>query len=368
MHCGPSAPPWIAGGADFCPGLSCAGRHRPSCDITAFRGLWRFFSVASSDFRGLIISMISGNSPSALGADGLRAVSEFRRIILAVLKSAKTELGGILTFLGLGGNPPISGMLLAVDFPDFEKLARCARIEHFVESGRIGREELESLTGRLSISQTSIFGRIGRAMTHPRYRKANLGFYQSYLTDSDVWVLRWRAGFLRSIRSQIVYPLRPTQQKITYARAATSAQIIAAVVLDKVQFDRGGRVEAARMPRARDDWGPLFKETNWIFGLELLPVVQIAADPNIDIDDKCIAFYVGNSPTQGALIRASSLRGVIEAVVRIFRDICAKRRISPWFEHDPSGVNISDLPIRNVALPCPVISEGGGVRVLVESL
>ena len=296
--------------------------------------------------------------PSALGKRGLEVFSEFCRIIGVHLKADKTELGEGVTFLGLWGQfpSPASNMLLSVDLPEAKKAAWSARIEQFIHAGQIGHKELESLTGRLSFSQTSIFGRFGRAMMQPLYRKVNAGCYQATLSEADIWILRRRAGLLRSIRPRIVYPRRSTPQKIIYTDAATSTQIIAAVVFDKHQFDKDGRVEAVRVLRARNDWAPLFNETNWIFGLELLAVVQTAADPNLDLDDKCITFYVDNSSTKGVLIRASSIRDVVEVLVRIFWAICAKRRITPWFEHVPSPVNIADLPTRMVKLPLQVSS------------
>ena len=101
-----------------------------------------------------------------------------------------------------------------------------------------------------------------------------------------------------------------------------------------------------------NDWDPLFNETNLIFGLELLAVAQTASDPNLDLDDKRkrITFYVGNSSAMGVLIRASSIRDVVEVLVRIFWAICTKRRIAPWFEHVPSPSNIADLPTRKAKL------------------
>ena len=153
----------------------------------------------------------------------------------------------------MGGFPsPASNMLLSVDLPDAKKVSWIARIEQFTQAGQIGHKELESLTGRLSFSQTSIFGRFGRATTQPLYRKVNAGRYQPALSDSDIWILRLRTGLLRSIRPRIVYPRRSTPQKIIYTDAATSAQIIAAVVFDKHQFDTDGHVEAVRALRSRE--------------------------------------------------------------------------------------------------------------------
>ena len=66
--------------------------------------------------------------------------------------------------LGVGGRFPAPDydMALSVSLTDEKKSLRAARIDEFLKAGRILRRERESLTGRLSFSQTAVFGRFGR--------------------------------------------------------------------------------------------------------------------------------------------------------------------------------------------------------------
>ena len=102
---------------------------------------------------------------------------------------------------------------------------------------------------------------------------------------------------------------------------------------------------------AGENWRGLFMETNLIYGLELLAVVQTAADPSIDLDGKCVTFYVDNNNAISALVRAGPKALAVSISARIFWAICTKRPITPWFERVPGKINITDFPTRFVDPP-----------------
>ena len=52
-------------------------------------------------------------------------------------------------------------------------------------AGSISHREPESLAGRLSYPQKSIFGRFGWTMAQPLYRELNTDFYQPELSDLE---------------------------------------------------------------------------------------------------------------------------------------------------------------------------------------
>ena len=149
-------------------------------------------------------------------------------------------------------------MLLPIDLTDGKKAAWDARIDEIIKAGEIPHGELEALTGRLSFSQTSIFGRFGRAMMHRLYRKLYAGFYSATLTEGDLVNLDWWDGLLRSVRPRIIYPRRSTPQKVAITDAATETMIAAAIVFDKATFDtnrhasicRGGGTSRPRLGNA----------------------------------------------------------------------------------------------------------------------
>lgn len=120
---------------------------------------------------------------------------------------------------------------------------------------------------------------------------------------------------------------------------------------DKEDFAANHTIEKCRGMYDDQERADLFKETNQIYGLELLAVVQTSAGPSIDLAGKCATFYVGNNNARSALLRADSKALGISILAWIFRAICIKRNITPWFERVPGRINISDLPTCFAELP-----------------
>ena len=111
--------------------------------------------------------------PASVEKMGLRTFRRFSTLIHFVLKDIKTKVGRNVAFLGLEGSfpDPSGGMLLFIDLTGEKKQGWEARICEFLANGRIPRNELDSLKGRMSFPLTSIFGMFGRAMMQPIYRK-----------------------------------------------------------------------------------------------------------------------------------------------------------------------------------------------------
>ena len=290
---------------------------------------------------------------SQISRSGLNTFRKFCRIIVFVLRKDKTELGKEITFLGLRGTfpSPQTDMLLSVDLTAEKKAAWASRIDDILEAGAISHGELEALTGRLSFSQTSIFGRYGRAMMQHLYRKLYAGFYSAGLTDEDRTNLDWWAGLLRSARPRIISPRRSTPQKVVITDAATETMIMAGIVFDKEYFDATQHASVCRGIRAAPVWEALFITTNLILGLELTAVVLVTADPLIPLDGQCVTYYVDNNNSLSALVKADSGRDVIAVLARIYWALCALRGITPWVERVPSDRNITDNPTRNEGVP-----------------
>ena len=242
-------------------------------------------------------------------------------------------------------------MMFSIDLAEAKKIAWGGRIEEIPKSGEIPHGELNALTGRLSFSQASVFGRFGRAMMQPIYRKLYTGFYTAQLSDCDVVTLDWRVGLLRAIRPRIIYPRRSTPQKIVIADAATEAMIMAAIVFDKATFDPNHHALVCRGVRAAPVWEELFVVANLIYGLELTAAVLAKSGPLIPHGGQCVTYYLGNNNSLEALVRADSQRDAISSIARIFWEICAVRRITPWLERVPSNRNITDNPTRGAPVP-----------------
>ena len=106
-----------------------------------------------------------------------------------------------IIFLGLHGRFPGSDNKTSLLTPTrFEAFRMALIIRKFLAAGAKSHEELDSLSGKFSFSQTSAFGRFGRAMMQPLYRKLYAPYYNPVVSASGQMFLEWRAAALPRIR------------------------------------------------------------------------------------------------------------------------------------------------------------------------
>ena len=234
---------------------------------------------------------------TSISARGLGVFSDFPNTLGNWLKGDKTDLGRQLVFLGLQGNfpGPETDALLRVKLPGDKKNYCSDRIEDFLHAGSVTHKELESLVGRLSYSQTSIFGRFGRAMMHPLYRKLRSGYYQPKLSGVDTSILqRWKE-ILIATRPRIVRKRRNTPHNILYTDAETGARVIAAVLFGRDEFTRTGTIEACRGITVSGERVKILPPKCLIYGLGMLAIVHAAVDHSSPIDGQCVTLYIDNN-------------------------------------------------------------------------
>ena len=109
----------------------------------------------------------------------------------------------------------------------------------------ISHKELESVIGRLSFTQTAAFGRIGRAMLAPLYKKIH---YQA-LSLKEATSLRRRVVSIAHMKHSKETPKPPMAERIAYTDSAWETQIVAEVRLDPATFEssvRPGSVMASK--------------------------------------------------------------------------------------------------------------------------
>ena len=102
--------------------------------------------------------------------------------------------------------------------------------------GVITHDQLESLIGRLSFSQTSIFGRFGRPMMTQLYNKLNARRYHPILSTNEIRIPQWWRTALINLASRTVRPQRGRPDWVVFTDAATSTSIIAAVLIKRTNF------------------------------------------------------------------------------------------------------------------------------------
>ena len=284
--------------------------------------------------------------------EGLAVFTRFCALLGIRLKAEKTDVGRNITFLGLSGSftGPETDMSLRIDLPALKKRKWSSPIRQTLRSGSITHDQIESLTGRLSFSQTSIFGRFGRAMMQPIHRKLYAPYYSPDLTPDGRLTLEWWGGLLPRARPRVVSTQGRYPDWITYSDAATTTGIMACVVSRRNDSPHSPRIRIARWVKAHPDWLGIFDDAYLIYGLETLALALTIADPDLPIGNSLVACCVDNKNALCALVRSDSDTLIVSALSRIFWAVCVVRGIAHWLGRVDSDFNIPDLPTRGEEL------------------
>ena len=191
-------------------------------------------------------------TPSELAQPALGAIKEFLLLLLVFLNDKKTDLGTDVIFLGLlGSSPrPLRDMTLSIIPPEDKKVRWVAAIKLILTNGSISRDHLDSLAGRLSFSQTSLFGRFGRPMMTPLHMKANTSPFIPTLTERETRTLQWRVTALTTLGVRTIRESADRPGVVVFTDAATSAAIIAAVTIGRKEFFSNGTISELRKTAA----------------------------------------------------------------------------------------------------------------------
>ena len=161
---------------------------RYNCFSMAFAVLVnRIFGIPLISYYGDFGALI----PESVGARELSAIDKGAGILLVIFKDTKSELGNEVKFLRLLGKFPstANGMTLSISLPE-DKARRRSEINSSVAcNGSIPHKDLEKLVGKLSFSQTSVFGKFGRSMPKPLFGKLKSTPYEPRLSGfgRDIW-------------------------------------------------------------------------------------------------------------------------------------------------------------------------------------
>ena len=311
-------------------------------------------------------------TPSVINQLALGTVKIFLLTLGVFLKNDKTKLGDIMTFLGIqGGFPsPANGMTLEVPLPADKKTKWVDAITRILDIGVITHDQLESLIGRLSFSQTSIFGRFGRPMMTHLYTKLNAIRYHPVLTTKEVRILqRWRTS-IANLASRAVRPQRDKPDWVVFTDAATSASIIAAVAINRDEFANNERIRQVYATKTGEYWVRLFETTNLIYGLEMLALLATLYIPNTPLRNQNATFHIDNKNAFGAVVKNNSKSTIITAMAQLIWHKIRELGITAWFEWIPGNRNIADLPTRGIKImfKCPGQQDFGDLRALHRNI
>ena len=126
-------------------------------------------------------------NPERLSQCALETFQRFSTPVGYLLKKTKSDIGKEAAALGPLGKfqNPENGMARGISLPQ-EKVAACAtRIGQFLQLGVITPDELEIPIGRLSFSQTAIFGRFDRPFLAPLRSKNDAPYFKPILQTAN---------------------------------------------------------------------------------------------------------------------------------------------------------------------------------------
>ena len=147
--------------------------------------------------------------PRLLSPKGLALFARFCELLGIRLKSAKSELGPAVTFLGLPGTYPAkeTDFVLRICLPGDKKKAWSALILSYMAHNRISYQELEKLIDRLTFSKTLLFGKFARTQLRPLYQKQYRRVYNATLSAEERAVFTWWHETIISFPPRVCRPL-----------------------------------------------------------------------------------------------------------------------------------------------------------------
>ena len=140
---------------------------------------------------------------------------------------------------------------------------------------------------------------------------------------------------------------------VIYTDAATTTQIIAAVLIDPRSFRTTKTTSAVISSKVGPHWRTLFASTCEIYGLEMLAILAILFDPLSDLTGLNIIFFADNNNSLEALVSNAPGPRVIAAMTQLIWYKIADLNAAVWFERVPSNKNIADLPTKLKPMPFP---------------
>ena len=280
-----------------------------------------------------------------MGKEPLNVSTLFCALLGFQLKDGKSHVGPDIVFLGPLGHFPClaNGWKLPISLPGEKRAHRPALPSTYLKEGMIPHRCLGKLIGRLSFSQTAIFGKFARTQLRPMRQKFRRRFFSATLSPYERSVSRWRKEVVSEFTPRIAAPRARRPRWIIYTGAATNHPMLCALLF------RGGRsspdLHTACAARAPAIWPYFFRHAALIYGLELLDPVLSIDDHAAFLNGSCCWVYLCNNNFLETLIRGDSNTGIIAILVSRFWQLVQRFDICVWFSRVHLDLNPADPPL-----------------------
>ena len=203
--------------------------------------------------------------------------------------------------------------------------------------------------GRLSFSQTAIFGKFARTQLRPLYAKLHRRVYNAGLSAIERDALRWWQSVIAEFTPRLAIPRPARADWLIYTDAATHPPTLCALLFKGSSFSPV--LDLCASQRTAVTWDYLFRNTALIYGLEMLALVSFFEDQAPRLRGSCCWVYLDSNNCLAALTRGDSNTDVIAVLVARFWRTVQRFDICVWFSRVRSKVNPADLPTRDKQLP-----------------
>ena len=285
-------------------------------------------------------------TPSPIARKDLDTSQTFFHLLGIALKVEKARVGTTVSFLGLEGIAPHvrNGRKSEIRLTTEKARRRSSQLREALSANTISQVDLEKVIGRLSFSQTSVFGKFARAQMLPFYTKLYRRKYIPQLSPLERFTFRWRIRVLKELKPRIPRGgLRPTDF-VVYTDAAARNLKLRSIILHGDQTDL--TIQLLTTGSVPSYWREAIQRTNLIYGLEpLTPLVLLANNIHL-FRNSTVNLYLDNNNAIARLVRGDSSTGAIDNMVAQFWYMAQKYNVSIWISRVPSKLNIADLPTR----------------------
>ena len=296
-------------------------------------------------------------TPSCLTPLALQTFTSFCATLGIKLKKEKSAYGDRLVSLGLEGFSPCkaNNMELRVSLPVEKGGKWSSAISLTLAEGKISAHALERIIGKLSFSQTCLFGKFARTQLRPLYKKLYRHHYVATLTPRETTTLIWRPSVLAELKPRIARGLGRCPDFILFTDAATRTPLIAGVLF-RPSSRRVLQLTKGRVPSS---WLRRFHRRNKIFGAEFLAPLAFLWTHGRLLRNSACTIYLDSNNAIASLLRGDSCDSFIAAMVAVFWKLIQKLGMVVLIGRVTSKLNVADLPTRYLPTPFEVehISE-----------
>ena len=153
----------------------------------------------------------------------LEVFSKFLQLVGIGLKTGKSSACNQIPFLGLLGSSPCSsnGFQLSISLTPEKREKWPGLIRTYLDRGELPHRCLDKMVGRLSFSQTALFGKFARTQLRPLCSKLQRRVYNDRLSALERDTLLWLHGVIAEFTPRLAIPLPSRADWLIYTDAAS---------------------------------------------------------------------------------------------------------------------------------------------------